>query len=164
MKWEQQYNRYCRDCEYWEGISNLSRKSKDFKGIQGTCHRWPPSRFDDKTGQWVKPVTLDSDGCGELKLIIYLQKNEINSVDIQTAHQSNSWEQSGDGLLNAKQVADLLNVGVSHIHSMRSSGQIPLAIRLGGSVRWNKRELLDWIQEGCPPLQKWEMLTKHKKY
>jgi predicted DNA-binding transcriptional regulator AlpA len=47
---------------------------------------------------------------------------------------------------------------------MRSCGQIPLAIYLGGSVRWSKRELLDWIQEGCPPVQKWEMLKKHRKY
>ncbi len=163
MEWGQQYNRYCRDCEYWEGISNLSRKSKGFRDIQGTCHRWPPSRFDDKTGQWVKPVTLDSDGCGEFKLIIYLQKKGVNSVEVQTAQQPDNSEQREDGLLNARQVADLLSVGVSHIHSMRSSGQIPLAIRLGGSVRWNKRELLDWIQEGCPPLQKWEVLKKQRK-
>ena len=164
MEWEQQYNRYCRDCEYWEGISNLSRKSKDFKGVQGTCHRWPPSCYRAETGQWVKPITLDSDGCGEFKLIIYLQKDEVNSVDIQTTPQPNSSEQREDGLLNAKQVADLLNVGRSRVYSMRSSGQIPLSINLGGSVRWSKRELLDWIQEGCPPLQKWEMLKKHRKY
>ena len=164
MEWEQQYNRYCRDCEYWEGISNLSRKSKDFKGIQGTCHRWPPSYYRAETGQWVKPVTLDLDGCGEFKLIVYLQKDKLNSADIQTMPQPNSSEQREDGLLNAKQVADLLNVGARHIYSMRSSGQIPLAIYLGGSVRWSKRELLDWIQEGCPPVQKWEMLKKHRKY
>jgi predicted DNA-binding transcriptional regulator AlpA len=164
VEWGQQYNRYCRDCEYWEGISNLSRKSKDFKGIQGTCHRWPPCCYQDKTGQWVKPVTLDSDGCGEFRLIIYLQKNEVNSVDIKTAYQQDSSEQRDDGLLNVRQVVDFLNVGVSHIHSMRSSGQIPLSIKLGSSVRWNKRELLDWIQEGCPPLQKWEVFKKHRGF
>jgi excisionase family DNA binding protein len=164
MEWGQQYNRYCRDCEYWEGISSLSRKSKDFKGIQGTCHRWPPSCYRTETEQWVKPITLDSDGCGEFKLIVYLQKDEVSRVDIQAAHQPKNSEQREDGLLTAKQVAELLNVGRSRIYTMRSCGQIPLSIALGGSVRWNKRELLDWIQEGCPPLRKWEMLKKHRNY
>ena len=164
MKWKQQYTRYCRDCEYWEGISYMSRKSKDFKGVQGTCHRLPPSSYCSETGKWIKPITLDSDGCGEFKLIVYLQKDEVNRADIQTAPKPTVSEQSADGLVTAKQAADLLNVGVSHIYSMRSSGQIPLPIKLGGSVRWNKRELLDWIQEGCPPLRKWEMLKKNRKY
>lgn len=164
MEWKQQYCRYCRDCEYWDGIHCRSDRSKGFEGIQGICHRWPPSRYSSETGQWVKPVTLDSDGCGEFKLIAYAQKDEVKSKDTQTPSQPTALKQAEDGLLTARQVAELLNVGCRHIYRMRSSGQIPLAIKLGGSVRWNKREMLDWIQEGCPPLRKWEVLKKHRKY
>jgi excisionase family DNA binding protein len=163
MKWKQQYTRYCRDCEYWDGIPHRSDRSKDFKGIQGTCHRWPPSSYQSETGQWVKPITLDSDGCGEFKLIAYLQKDEVKSEDTQTPPQPTAPKQTEDGLLTATQVAELLNIGRSRIYTMRSCGQIPLAIRFGRSTRWNKRELLDWIQEGCPPLRKWEMLKQHRK-
>lgn len=163
MEWKQQYCRYCRDCEYWDGIPYRSDRSKGFEGVQGTCHRWPPSRYSSETGQWAKPITLDSDGCGEFKLIGYLHKGEVKNKDTQPSPQPAAM-QAEDGLLTAKQVAELLNVGCSHIYTMRSCGQIPLSIKLGGSVRWNKREMLDWIQEGCPPLRKWEMLKKHRKY
>jgi predicted DNA-binding transcriptional regulator AlpA len=164
MEWKQQYTRYCRDCEYWEGIPNRSNRSKGFEGVKGTCHRWPPSCYHAETGQWVKPITFDSDGCGEFKLISYLHKDEVKSEDTQTSPQSSGFETREAELLTARHVAELLNVGYSHIYSMRSLGQLPLSIKLGASVRWNKRELLDWIQEGCPPLRKWEMLKKHRKY
>jgi excisionase family DNA binding protein len=164
MEWKQQYTRYCRDCEYWDGIPHRSDRSKGFEGVQGTCHRWPPCWYRTETGQWVKPVTLDSDGCGEFKLISYLHKDKPQSADTQPPPQPTVPKQSEGGLLTVKQAAELLNVGRSRIYTMQSLGQIPLAIRFGSSIRWNKRELLDWIQEGCPPLRKWEMLKKHRKY
>ncbi len=34
MEWNQQYGRFCRDCEFWQGISLASRKSKSFKGTK----------------------------------------------------------------------------------------------------------------------------------
>jgi excisionase family DNA binding protein len=164
MDWKQQYTRYCRDCEYWDGIPHRSDRSKGFEGVQGTCHRWPPCWYRTETGQWVKPVTLDSDGCGEFKLISYLHQDEIKSMDTQAAIQSTGSERREAELLTARQAAELLNVGYSRIYTMRSSGLIPLSIRFGRSTRWNRRELLDWIQEGCPPLQKWEAIKKHRKY
>ena len=163
MEWKQQYTRYCRDCEYWDGIPHRSDRSKGFEDVKGMCHRLPPLHYLAESSQWLKPITLDSDGCGEFKLISYLHKDEVKCVETQMPPQPSSSEQREAELLTVRQVAELLNVGRTRIYTMRSCGQIPLSIQLGGSIRWNKRELLDWIQEGCPPVQKWEAIKKHRK-
>lgn len=160
MEWKQQYGRFCRDCEFWQGISLTNRKSKDFNGVEGLCHRFPPFIYSVEN-KLTKPATLDSDGCGEFKLISHLQKDEVvknarNSIDKKSEFD----ESSNDCLINAKEVAKILNIGVSHIHSMRSCGLLPLPIKLGGSVRWHKMEIIKWINAGCPPLNKW-MHLKH---
>lgn len=165
MPWEQQYGRFCRDCEYWDGMPYTSRKTKVFKGLEGTCHRYPASHFNDKIGRWEKPTTLDTEGCGEFKLITYLDDKMPAETELTVnSAKTVNVEQVSDTLMDIKQTAKLLNVSTSRIYSMRSSGQIPLAIRLGKTIRWNKKELVEWIQEGCPPLQKWLILKKHRKY
>ena len=35
-------------------------------------------------------------------------------------------------------------------------GQVPRPVRIGGLVRWRRRELEDWIAAGCPPRSVWE--------
>jgi prophage regulatory protein len=164
MEWNQQYGRFCRDCEYWQGISLSSRKSNDFKGVKGECHRFPPFNVSNENNQWTKPVTLDLDGCGEFKLVSHMHK-DANEQDNQSRKdtQTETIESNNDCLINAKGVAKILNVGVSHIYMMRSCGLIPLPIKLGGSVRWNKLEIIDWINTGCPSLNKWMRLRDYKK-
>lgn len=167
MEWHQQYGRFCKDCEYWEGLSYPNRKN--FRGIQGTCHRFPPCRFCSETSQWTKPVTMDSDGCGEFKLIARLQKDIPLQLTeqlppVHSASKITNLAPDIDGLINVKQLSVILNVSSRRIWSMRSGGQIPLPVKIGGSVRWKTREMLDWIEQGCPPLRKWEVLKKNKKY
>jgi excisionase family DNA binding protein len=65
-----------------------------------------------------------------------------------------SIEMNGDAiaplLMTAKQLAKLLDVSMRSIWRMRSSGQLPLAVRLGGAVRWRVDEIKNWIARGCP--------------
>ena len=98
--------------------------------------------LQQRNGAMVKPVTLDSDGCGEFKLIAYAQKDEVKARILK--HRLNQRHPSKRRTaFDGETSGELLNVGCRHIYRMRSSGQIPLAIKLGGSVRWNKREMLD---------------------
>jgi len=129
----------------------------NFKDIQRACHRLPPLHYDSQAGQWIKPVTMDSDGCGEFKLIARLQKEVPMPVNDQTQAIHNppkaiNPSQDKEGLMNVKQLAAILNISPRRIWAMRSSGQMPLPVKLGGSIRWKKQEMLDWIQEGCPPI------------
>ena len=44
-------------------------------------------------------------------------------------------------LLDAKAAANMCGVSRSHFLSMHNSGRIPLPVRLGRAVRWDRREL-----------------------
>ena len=160
MQWQQQYGRYCRDCEYWCGQAMPRRKSQGFLGTEGICHRFPPARYSMESGQWARPVTRDTDGCGEFKRIWHVQpENETMTPLAQetpVAEPVVSTPEPQSLLLNAKQVATLLGISVSSFYSMRSCGRIPLPTRLGRSVRWNRQEILNWIEADCPPLNRWK--------
>jgi excisionase family DNA binding protein len=53
-------------------------------------------------------------------------------------------------LVTASEVAERLGVHVRTVHRLKSVGKLPAPIRFAGSVRWRLRDLLDWIDAGCP--------------
>jgi predicted DNA-binding transcriptional regulator AlpA len=53
-------------------------------------------------------------------------------------------------LLDRDAVAALLGVSTATIDRMRAAGDLPEPVSLRGAVRWRRRELLRWIEEGCP--------------
>ena len=54
-------------------------------------------------------------------------------------------------LLTYEQIGVMLSVSTSQVFSLRERGRIPLKpIRLGGSVRFDRREVERWIESGCP--------------
>jgi excisionase family DNA binding protein len=56
-------------------------------------------------------------------------------------------------LLTADQAAELLGISPATLYRMRSAGKLPLPVRLGGSVRWSRETLVEWIRMDCPPLK-----------
>ena len=63
-------------------------------------------------------------------------------------------------LVDAAAAAALLGISKGHFHNLRSTGSIPLPIRLGGSVRWPVEELRSWSRAGCPPRERWAVLRE----
>jgi predicted DNA-binding transcriptional regulator AlpA len=58
-------------------------------------------------------------------------------------------------LLNAEAVAELLGIHVKSVYQREAFGLIPRAIRLtGGTVRWRKQEIEEWVRNGCPKAKK----------
>lgn len=53
-------------------------------------------------------------------------------------------------LLTAKQVAAWLQISQRTLWRMRSAGQLPEPLRVGGTVRWRKDALEAWLAAGCP--------------
>ncbi len=53
-------------------------------------------------------------------------------------------------MLTADELAALLKVSRRTIWRMRSSGQLPRPIKVGGAVRWRLADIEVWIAEGCP--------------
>ena len=53
-------------------------------------------------------------------------------------------------LVNAKELARILAVSERTLYRLKSTGELPLPIVLGGSVRWRLSEIRQWIAQGCP--------------
>ena len=58
-------------------------------------------------------------------------------------------------LLDAASAATLLGLGRSTFLRYDSAGRVPMAVRIGGVVRWRTDELRDWIRAGCPSRDGW---------
>lgn len=53
-------------------------------------------------------------------------------------------------LITANQLADMLSISERTLYRLKSIGQLPEPIVLGGSVRWRLAEVREWIANGCP--------------
>ena len=56
-------------------------------------------------------------------------------------------------LLPIGRVAEILGCSTRKIYSLVDSGMMPTPIRLGGSIRWDRHVLDQWIADGCPRCQ-----------
>ena len=52
-------------------------------------------------------------------------------------------------LITAADFAAMLKVSVRTLWRLRSAGQVPEPVRLGGAVRWRLDEVKKWIAGGC---------------
>ena len=53
-------------------------------------------------------------------------------------------------LVNARELARLLAISERTLYRLKSMGELPSAVILGGSVRWRLTEVREWIAKGCP--------------
>lgn len=58
--------------------------------------------------------------------------------------------------VSARELAAMVNVSLRQVWRLNSAGKLPRPIRLGGSVRWNRQEIMDWFEAGCPDRKTWE--------
>lgn len=65
-------------------------------------------------------------------------------------------EAAGELLMSAEDVCEALNIGRSTLYRLKSTGRVPRPVKLGGSVRWRRKELEAWIAAGCPPQTRWD--------
>ena len=67
--------------------------------------------------------------------------------------------------VDAKQVADLLGISLSHLHNLRKTGRFaPAAIRMGRSVRFICQEVTDWLSAGSPSRDRWVAARESQKH
>lgn len=67
------------------------------------------------------------------------------------SHSTHQQTESEAVMMRDDELARMLGVSKRTIWRMLSAGLIPSPIRLGGSTRWRRVEILDWIARGCPP-------------
>ena len=80
------------------------------------------------------------------------EKEKPNSVNSQSI------------AISAKQLSRLLGVSLRQVWRLNATGKLPRPIRIGGSVRWNRAEVIRWFSEaGCPDRQTWEAMEGIKR-
>lgn len=60
--------------------------------------------------------------------------------------------------VNGPAAARLLGLSARTWRRLDAAGQVPQALRVGGSRRWSVAELRDWIEAGCPARARWVQL------
>jgi predicted DNA-binding transcriptional regulator AlpA len=59
-------------------------------------------------------------------------------------------------LMSAAEFSETVSLSARSIWRLHSAGKLPAPVRIGGSVRWRRDEVLDWIAAGCPDRKTWE--------
>ncbi len=53
-------------------------------------------------------------------------------------------------LLTVKEVAEMLGLSERTVYRLADVGKMPRPVKIGAAVRWRKKELDTWIEDGCP--------------
>ena len=53
-------------------------------------------------------------------------------------------------LLNVRGVAALLSCAARTVYRLADAGRLPGPVRVGGLVRWRKKDIDEWLESGCP--------------
>lgn len=65
-------------------------------------------------------------------------------------------------VVDAIELARLLDMSVRTIRRLDCSGKLPRPVRIGGAVRWLVAEIEAWLAAGCPDRQRWEAIRGSK--
>jgi excisionase family DNA binding protein len=65
-------------------------------------------------------------------------------------------------LMTAEELSKLLQVSERTVWRLNSGHEIPKPVRFGGTVRWRREEIAEWIKAGCPPLTSRENGSRRK--
>jgi len=64
-------------------------------------------------------------------------------------------------LITVNQLSEQLGgISVATLYCLKSSGQLPLPVKVGGRVMWRREEIQQWVQLGCPPRERFEKMRR----
>jgi excisionase family DNA binding protein len=53
-------------------------------------------------------------------------------------------------MLDVRDVAELLGCSTATVRRLADGGRMPMPVKLGWLVRWNRETIEEWIGQGCP--------------
>ena len=62
----------------------------------------------------------------------------------------------GNLMVSKRQASELLQISTRTIDNLKREGRMPHPIRIGRAVRWNRAELVAWVDAGCPDCNEWK--------
>ena len=66
-------------------------------------------------------------------------------------------------LLSAKTLGNMLSLSKRQVFRLNSCGKLPAPIRIGGSVRWDESEIVDFLRAGAPDRKTWEAMKETER-
>jgi len=62
--------------------------------------------------------------------------------------------------VSARELSAMLGVFLRQIWRLNSTGKLPKPVRLGGSVKWRRDEIIAWLSQNCPARSEWEAIRE----
>lgn len=159
----------CGNCPYCFKLSKDERN--------GLCQRFPPMpvvvieranlKYEyERVG--VQPDTEALGICGEHPAYFLPEPKEPVKIPEPLPVREPPVETSSGrltGLLNVKQIAEVLGWSQRSVWRGRDSGLLPQPINLGRNLRVNSEVLYAWIEDGCPNCRRtgWTPGTRAQK-
>lgn len=77
----------------------------------------------------------------------------VKNLDGRDGASTRSCQQTANcEFYTAEELATYLNRCQKTVYRMRSAGKLPKPIMLGKMPRWRKRDIENWLANGCPSL------------
>lgn len=70
-----------------------------------------------------------------------------------------SSEPEGPLLIPDVECARLAGISRTSWWKLVSAGRVPACVKVGGSTRWHREEIGEWIKAGCPNREEWEQMN-----
>ncbi len=61
-------------------------------------------------------------------------------------------------LIDIGQLVVLLRRSAASLERDQAAGRLPAPVYVGGSRRWRRQEIEDWVRAGCPNRERWEAI------
>ncbi|MDI9431684.1 MAG: helix-turn-helix domain-containing protein [Planctomycetota bacterium] len=58
--------------------------------------------------------------------------------------------------ISARELAETLGISLRQVWRLSSAGKLPKPLKIGGSARWNRQEIVEWFEAGCPDRRTWQ--------
>ena len=80
------------------------------------------------------------------------QEEDADASKQETPEKQESPEnrEGESAMVDVKEAARLCCFSESMIYKLKRAGKMPPPIKIGALMRWKRRELLEWIEAGCP--------------
>lgn len=81
--------------------------------------------------------------------------DKLKATDLRTALLTGKIPEDTGLLIDAATFAKLLSISSRHLRRLLDLKAVPQPVHLGRLVRWRLTEVLEWIEDDCPPQRTW---------
>lgn len=78
----------------------------------------------------------------------------MTKLDVDLSKTGNGNQNQLPKMMSVHDVAKTLNCSSRTVYRLADSGRLPRPVKIGSLVRWPEGQISNWINQGCPRVQK----------